>query len=126
MLSKFKNKKGFSYYAKVTEEQIVNAELSLGLMFSNEYRLYLKSFGAVSTYGHEFTGICDCSRLNVVEVTTSERKNNVSIPFDWYVIEQANIDGIVVWQSQSGEIYQTIPNQQPKKLCNSLCEYIDL
>jgi hypothetical protein len=109
-----------------SREQIEQAEEALKLGFADEYRDYLAKFGVVSFGGHEFTGICTSSRLNVVDVTISERINNPTVPMDFYVVEQANIDGIVVWQSSTGEIYQTMPNMQPIKLCNSLCEYIDL
>ena len=109
-----------------TKEQIEQAEKALDLRFTNEYRDYLITFGVISFGGHEFTGFCASSRLNVVDVTISERINNPTVPMNYYVVEQANIDGIVVWQSHIGEVYQTAPNMQPFKLCNSLCEYIDL
>ena len=41
-----------------------------------------------------------------------------------YVIELLNIDGIVIWQSSDGEVYQTYPNSNPEKIANSLSEYI--
>ncbi len=53
-----------------------------------------------------------------------EREYTENIPSDWYVIEQLNIDAIVIWQSSSGEIYQTSPNTEPEKICESLADYI--
>ena len=44
----------------------------------------------------------------------------------WYVLEQANIDGIVLWQDKEGNVYQTMPSSVPKKICGSLAEYIAL
>lgn len=111
---------------KVSQTDIINAEKELGLEFSNEYRKYLMEFGCIAFDGREFTGICDIDRLNVVCVTNDEKKFNQCIPINWYVIEQANIDGIVIWQSSTGEIYQTSPNSKPIKLCDSLSEYIDM
>lgn len=106
--------------------QIVEVENLLNLKFSDEYKHYLSSIGVASADGHEFTGITPIERLNVVNVTLHERKNNPQIPTNLYVIEQANIDGIIIWQSETGEVYQTAPNSELTKLCDSLSEYIVL
>jgi hypothetical protein len=105
---------------------IEEAEKILKLRFSDEYRQYLAAFGVASANGHEFTGICASSRLNVIDVTVFERTSNPEIPMNWYVVEQANIDDIVIWQSGTGEVYQSAPNTVPVKLCESLCDYIEL
>jgi len=107
-------------------ELIEEAEKILKLRFADEYRQYLAAFGVVSTNGHELTGICVSPRLNVVDVTIFERTNNPEIPLDWYVVEQANIDDIVIWQTGTGEVYQSDSNMVPIKLCESLCKYIGL
>jgi hypothetical protein len=109
-----------------TDEQKTTAEQRLGVQFSPEYREYLSAYGAASVFGHELTGICTLSRLNVIEVTISERVDNPSVPLNWYVIEETHIDSIVIWQTETGEIFQSIPNMPPLKLCDSLSEYIDL
>ena len=84
-----------------------------------------KTIGNMSLPGHELTGVCGSKRLNVVPVTLEER-SNTTVPLDWYVLEQANIDGIVLWQDKSGAVYQTAPHIKPRKLCGSLAEYIEL
>ena len=109
-----------------TMKQIDNSEKKLNVKFSNEYRTYLFEFGVASADGHEFTGICTSSRLNVIDVTLVERNRNPKISNDYYVVEQTNFDGIVVWQSNTGEVFQTSPNMQIMKLCDSLCEYLEL
>lgn len=114
-----------SYLGKgASKEAIKSAAKSLNVEFSKEYHDYLSTFGIAAVNGHEFTGISTSPRLNVVDVTIYERKYTPTASMDWYVIEQADIDGIVVWQSSSGEVYQTLPNAEPIKLCNSLSEYI--
>ncbi|MGN0471130.1 MAG: SMI1/KNR4 family protein [Acutalibacteraceae bacterium] len=110
----------------VDNTAIDNAEKSLSLSFSIEYRSYLEIYGIVAVNGHELTGISNSKRTNVVNVTLEERCRNDNIQNDWYVVEQANIDGIVIWQTETGFIYQTSPNLMPKKICNSLAEYIEL
>ena len=118
-------KTAFHASAGVSEKDIACAEKALSLVFSSEYREYLKKYGVATVQGHEFTGIGSTKRLDVVENTLFERQHN-SVPSDYYVIEQANIDGIVIWQSSTGEVYQTMPNSEPVKLCDSLCQYLEL
>lgn len=110
---------------KVSEEAIHIAEEKLKLNFAKDYREYLSEIGVVALCGHELTGLTNSPRVNVVDVTQLERKVNTALPLNWYVIEQANIDGIVLWQSEDGLIYQTEPGGSPQKVCTNLSEYID-
>ncbi|MBR2835967.1 MAG: SMI1/KNR4 family protein [Coriobacteriales bacterium] len=105
-------------------ESIEAAERRLDVVFSDEYRSYIKEYGVVSVNGHELTGICSHSRLNVVDVTLQERSLNPLVPQQYYVIENSCMDGIIVWQDQTGTVYQTAPNSEPIKLCDSLLDYI--
>ena len=109
-----------------SEEQISQAERALSLRFADDYRQYVRAFGAVSAAGHELTGICASRRLNVVEVTLSARATQPAIPRDWYVLEEANIDGIVIWQSGAGEVFETRPGAEPVKLAASIREYLNM
>lgn len=106
-----------------TEEEIRNAEEKLGIKFAPDYREYLKEIGLACYDGHELTGICKSARLNVVDVTIVQRELQPEAG-SWYVIEEANLDGIVVWQKSTGEIFQTVPGQNAKKICNSLEVYV--
>ena len=108
----------------VDESEIIKAESELELFFAEDYRCYVKSFGCIAIGGREFTGISKLVNYNVVLITITQKSYNNGIPADWYVIEQLNIDGIVIWQSTTGEIYQTSPNAEPKMICGSLAEYI--
>lgn len=105
------------------EDAIRTAEQALGLSFAPDYREYLRAFGLACFDGHELTGICKASRLNVVDVTLEER-THFPAASGWYVVEQANIDGVVIWQAPDGEIYQTMPGQPPRKLCDLLTGYV--
>jgi hypothetical protein len=117
-------KPDFHAMSGADSEQVKKAEQALGLRFSADYREYLSAFGVASFDGHELTGICDFPRLNVVDVTIEQRAFGTDIPADLYVIEQANIDGIVIWQSGTGEVYQSMPNMPPAKWHDSLREYL--
>lgn len=122
---KLKAKELFCCPNGVTEEVVKEAEQALEVSFSKEYRDYLFIFGVVSFRGHELTGITKSKRLNVVDVTKKARQYTANVPADWYVIEETNIDGIVIWQSAEGTIYQTQPGHTPVMICKSLSEYID-
>lgn len=104
--------------------EIVAAELELRLRFSDEYKAYLSTFGAVMADGIELTGLAKSKHRNVVLVTKQEWLLNTNIPHTMYVVESVNVDGIIIWQDTNGIIYQTSPNKRPKKIANSLNEYI--
>lgn len=114
---------GFRYFKPTTESDVLDAETKLGMKFAKEYTEIIREYGAFSCLGHEFTGICESKRLNVVEVTLAERNNN---PYtsELYVIENVNIDSILVWQSSDGTVYQTIGASKPTKISDSITEYI--
>jgi len=105
-------------------EQISDAENALELRFADDYREYLIAFGIASSDGHEFTGICNSKRMNVVDVTLAEKSITPGIPNDWYVLEEAGFDGIVIWQSSTGEVYQTRPGREAIKIAGSICVYL--
>lgn len=124
IVSKIKGMPGFRMISGVSEEKIDEAEKELGVRFAGEYRDYLSEFGVATFEGHEFTGICNSKRLNVVDVTKEERNLNPDIPEELYVVERSNIDNAIIWQSPSGEIYQSIPNQKTMIISESLQDYI--
>lgn len=117
--------KSFKSQTSAKSNEINDAENKLNLHFSTEYKEYLSLHGCASIYGHEFTGIGFSERTDVVTVTLEERERH-TVPNDWYVVEQAHIDGIVIWQSSEGSIYQTTPENSAVKLCDSLARYIEL
>ena len=117
-------KNNFQSGTPATENDIAQAEQELGINFSSEYIEYLKEFGSVSYFGHILTGISPYPGINIVIVTKEEHKNNPMVEKDYYVIEQAHIDGIVIWQNYSGDIFKTSPGGQPILIFSSLKEYI--
>ena len=107
-----------------SNEDIQKAEQELDLVFSLEYKEYLKIYGVVSYKGHELTGLFYDDRINVVSVTKACRNLIPSIPKNMYVIEEMNFDGFVLWQDASGKIYETQYDSSPKQIYDSLEEYI--
>ena len=107
-----------------TEESIKLAEVKLGVSFSPEYRRYLLVLGTATAGTHEFTGICMSPRLNVVDVTLKERQR-YNHEYDLlYVVEQLHIDDMVIWQSQDGKVYQSMPGAHAVEIAPSLAEYL--
>jgi len=117
-------KEGFESTTPASEESIAEAEKKLGLFFSQEYKEYLLKYGAVSYHGHIFTGISPFPGIDVVAVTVEARQNNPQVPLSYYVIEEAHIDGLIIWQDASGTVYRTVPGHAPMKMCRSLVDYI--
>lgn len=109
----------------VTNEVIKEAEKELNIKFAKEYREYLQEYGIIAYGGHEITGLCDDDRTNVVIATKRLRNGNRNIPSDYYVVEEANIDGIVIWQETSGSVYMTKYDSAPQKIFKSFCEYLE-
>ena len=107
-----------------SDTQITEAEIQLRLNFADEYKVYLKTFGAIMANGIELTGIVKSQYRNVVAVTQEERILNPKVPNSMYVVESTCVDGIVIWQDSEGYIYKTQPNLEPKKIADSLVEYI--
>ena len=107
-----------------SDTQITEAEIQLRLNFADEYKVYLKTFGAIMANGIELTGIAKSQHRNVVSVTQEERTLNPKVPNSMYVVESTCVDGIVIWQDSEGYIYKTQPNLEPKKIADSLAEYV--
>lgn len=121
----FKTSDDLSAGKGATKEQIENASKILGLTFAEDYLIYLQIYGLAYVNGHELTGIGIIPRNDVVSVTLEKRTlpHVKSIPENWYVIEDTNIDGIVVWQSSAGLVYMETPGRI-KQIYSSLAEYI--
>ena len=118
------NKKSNFYCEQgASAEMIKNAEEALGLKFADDYKEYLQQYGSVSCGGHELTGISEDSEMDVVRVTIKNLEKNQKVSMPLYVVEETHIDGIVIWQSESGEIFKTEYKETPEKIFESLTEY---
>lgn len=124
IIEELKNKRDFYSEKGATAEQIESAEKELKLKFAEDYKEYLLQFGTVSCGGHELTGFSADASLDVVHVTIENIKCNPNIKKSFYVIEETHIDGIVIWQSESGEIYSAEYKDEPQRIYGSLAEYI--
>ncbi len=109
----------------VKETEIIDIQEKLNILFADEYKSILRGYGYVCVDGHEITGITNAKRLNVYDVTIKERANISYDLSELYVIEQTHIDGIVIWQSESGEVYQTVADSKPEKIADSIVEYLN-
>ena len=119
-----KNLPNFFGLSGASQEQIASAEQQLHTRFAEDYRQYLAACGVASVNGHELTGICASARLNVISITQEMVSQHPGARPGWYVIEQANIDGIVIWQAPDGTVYQTQPNTEATRISSGLLAYI--
>lgn len=106
------------------ERDITSAENQLCCTFAKDYHDYLKEIGLASFDGHELTGLTKTARLDVVSISIEQRQNFDNTVSSWYVVEEIGLDGIVIWQASSGEIYQTVPGKTCKKIYDSLADYL--
>lgn len=106
------------------KEDIEKIEEQLGVSFANDYKKIVSTYGFVCVDGHEITGITNAKRLNVYEVTIKEREKVVCDMAGMYVIEQTHIDDIVIWQSTSGEVFQTFFGGNSEKIAEGIIAYI--
>ena len=81
-------------------------------------------FGLACFDGHELTGLTTNARLDVVSVTKEQREWFGDVVSAWYVVEEANIDGIVIWQDSDGIVYAAAPYSDAVAIASSLSEYI--
>ena len=107
-----------------TSMQITDAELQLRVSFSDEYKVFLSTFGAIMADGLELSGIAKSEHRSVVSLTKKEWELNSKVPHTMYVVENTCIDGIIIWQDTTGRVFQTRPGVEPKQIANSLAEYI--
>ena len=107
-----------------SDTQITDAEIQLRVRFAEDYKKYLKTYGAIIANGIELSGIAKSEHRNVISLTKKERELNPKVPNTMYVIENTCIEGIIIWQDKNGDIYQTQPGTEPKKIASSLVEYI--
>jgi len=108
-----------------SDEVIKNAEESLNLKFAGDYKEYLSVFGAAWSDSIAISGIIDDEEYGVVELTNKLRPFHTKIPLNFYVIEDVGVDGLVIWQDESGAIYQSIPNNEPMRLYDNLSDYLE-
>ena len=118
------SKNGVIHGKETNENEIKQAESELGLRFADDYRNYIKQFGCMVIGSREITGISQQENFNVVSITTAQKCYYKGISENLYVIELLNIDGIVIWQSSNGDIFQTAQNTMLMKIADSLAEYI--
>jgi hypothetical protein len=117
---------GFIGNRPASKAAIEEVERTLGLEFAADYKAMLADCGRISANGHELTGISSSARLDVTAVTEWARAEYANLPAAAYVIEDAHIDGILVCQDVTGEVFQVTPRGGAERLAPSLIEYLQL
>ena len=119
-------RKSDDYYSlnPVDIQQVKNAEDALSVAFAEDYKEYVKEFGAVSFDGHELTGICESKRLSVVLSTERARQFYANFPPNMYVIEELQFDHVLIVQDATGTVYSYGPSDKCERIASSLEEYL--
>ena len=124
IIEELKRKSDFFCEKGASEEEIIDAEGALRLSFADEYKEYLLQYGSVSFGGHELTGVSADECLDVVRVTIKNLQRNPNVKMPLYVVEETHLDGIVIWQASTGEVFQSEYKEVPQKIFDSLFEYV--
>ncbi|MEE0132930.1 MAG: SMI1/KNR4 family protein [Treponema sp.] len=117
--------KKFKFYQKkaVSDNVISNAEKELNISLAQDYKDYLKCYGACSFSSHEFTGLGFSGYMNVVSATNEERRVNSNFPKDMYIIENLAIEGVLIVQNSKGEVFE-YTRSSINKIYNSFKDYL--
>ena len=74
--------------------------------------------------GIELSGIAKAEHINVISLTQDGWELNPQVSHEMYVVENACLDGILIWQDSKGLIYQSKPNVKPTQIAKTLADYI--
>lgn len=107
-----------------TKELIEFEQNQLGTNFSKDYIEYISNLGIIAFDGKELTGISPDYRLDVMKATLKARDIYTKIGNEFYVLEFLDINGLIVLQKESGEVFLCDMACNLKKICDSLSEYI--
>jgi hypothetical protein len=119
-IESFKRKR---FTGSISTDLIHNAENELGLKLSKEYKDVLQKYGSLCIKGEEFLGI-DNDNYDIVKATKDARINDSNFPLDAYVIENTAIEGILIIQKDTCELFTYQPNGQLQPLSDTLEEYL--
>ena len=113
------------YHAQGCDEsQIKKAEKDLNMEFPNEYKEYLKEYGAISFFGTEWTGLNVEEYIDVVRVTVKERELNKNFPLKYFVLENLGIDGLLTIVSENGKVFSWNPDGKINLIAENLVDYL--
>ena len=116
---------GKLYHAQGCDEsQIKKAEKDLNMEFPNEYKEYLKEYGAISFFGTEWTGLNVEDYIDVVRVTVKERELNKNFPLKYFVLENLGIDGLLTIVSENGKVFSWNPDGKINLIAENLVDYL--
>ncbi len=124
MIKKIQEAEDYASLGAASDEQIADAENELKLKFAEDYKEYLRAFGAATFCGKELTGICSSERLSVISVTQRARGFYRSFPDDAYVVEEMLFDHFLIIQKADGSVFSYGPDETEKLIASSLSMYL--
>lgn len=125
IIQRIENIDGLRFVGGCSEEQLADAEKTLGLKFPTEYALYVREYGCIGFGQAEWTGLNVKGRLNVVDATKREKELNKAFPEKCFLLDNWCIDGKMAIMHEDGRIY-LLQNKSVTPLCNTLGEYLEM
>ncbi|WP_373079046.1 SMI1/KNR4 family protein [Fusobacterium varium] len=114
------------YYSKgSTDLQIEDAQKKLEILFPKDYIEILKTYGAISFYGTEWTGLNVDEYIDVIACTLNARIYSKEFPAKMFVLEELGIENILILCDEEGNIYSWKGGEH-KKIADSLVEYLEM
>ena len=125
IITTIKSLPGLRSLTPASSDAIAEAEIQLGLHFSDEYKRYLSEFGAIYSKIVELKGIAKTMGYDVVAFTKMIREVTPNIPNDFYVISDMETNVAVICQDDKGVIYEWRGNDEAIPIASSLVQYIE-
>lgn len=125
IIIKMKSISGLGRARGCSEEQILEAQKELDLIFPEEFLEYVREYGCIDFGATEWTGLNIKGYLNTVTATEKEKCVNAGFPRGCFVLEDLNIDARKVIVNEEGKVF-TLQYDKITPLCNTISEYLDI
>jgi len=93
-------------FASVDEQEIIQAEETLGMRFPETYRAIVHEFGSLEIGSDEIFGLGVQGYLNVVETTMKEREMAEGKLDKYIVLQNIGIEGILIVVDNQDNVYE--------------------
>lgn len=125
IIDKIKGVKGLRCARGCSEEQLLEAQKELDLLFPEEFSEYVREYGCIDFGATEWTGLNIKGYLNTVTATEKERNINAGFPKGYFVLEDMNIDARKIIVNEEGQVF-SLQYEKVTPLCNTISEYLDM
>lgn len=125
IINKIKGISGLGRARGCSEEQVMEAQNALDLVFPEEFLEYVREYGCIDFGATEWTGLNIKGYLNTVTATEKEKSVNKGFPSGCFVLEDMNIDARKIIVNEEGKVF-VLQYDKVTPLCNTISEYLDM